>query len=99
VTLVKVRCRARGCGKLLTEVVSAHADGDELRWNSWVVIPVCPRHGGDHDYGSVAKWVEDRRRKNLPTDRRRTGRWICWAELRPAVRRARATGRTQTHRL
>lgn len=94
-TLVKVRCKVRGCGKLLAEVVSAPADGDEFRWSSYVRIPVCPRHGGAN--GSVGRWVEKRRSRGLPHDRYDTGRWICWADLRAAVRQARSTGRTQTH--
>ena len=96
-TLVEVRCKVRGCGKLLTEVVSAPSEGDELRWTSYVSIPVCPRHGGAR--GSVAKWVQKRRQVGLPHDRYITGRWICWADLRSPVQRARRTGSTQTHRL
>jgi hypothetical protein len=95
VTLVKVRCKVRGCGKLLTEVVSAPAESDELKWASYVRIPVYPRHGGAN--GSVASWVEKRRRRGLPHDRYNTGRWICWAELRPSVERARRAGKTQVH--
>jgi hypothetical protein len=96
-TLVALRCKVRGCGKLLSEVVSAPADSDDLRWSSYVWIPVCPRHGGAR--GSVAKWVAKRRRLDLPHDRYTVGRWICWEELQPAVQLARRTGRTQVHRL
>jgi hypothetical protein len=97
--LVKVHCKVRGCGKLLGWFDSAPAESDERRWSYPVPspIPVCPRHGGAS--GSVAAWVEKRRRLGLPHDRYRTGRWISWAELRPAIREARRTGKTQTHRL
>jgi hypothetical protein len=95
--LVELRCKARGCGKLLDEVVSAPASGDELRWASYVRVHLCPRHGGGGGHGSVAKWVEARRRLGRPHDRVPVGRYICWAELRSAVQQARLTGRTQVH--
>jgi hypothetical protein len=94
-TLVEVRCKARGCGKLLAEVVSVPAEGDEIAWSGMANIPVCPRHGGAR--GSVANWVEKRRRLGLPHDRYNVGQWIYWADLRAKVLRARQTGRTQVH--
>jgi hypothetical protein len=97
VTLVEVRCKAHGCGKLRGWLDWAPAESDELRWSYPVPspIPLCPHHGGVR--GSVAGWVAARRRLGLPHDRYPTGQWISWAELRPAVQRARRTGDTQTH--
>ena len=96
-TLVEVRCKAHGCGRLLDRVESAPAEGDEIRWAGPLRVSICPRHGGTR--GSIAKWVEARRRLGLPHDRYPTGRWISWAELRPAVRQARLTFETQAHYL
>ena len=94
-TLVQLRCKARGCGKLLGTVVSAPAEGDEIAWSGLVNVPVCPRHGGDRAHGSVGKWIENRRRRGLPHERVTVSRWVPWADLRPKVLRARQTGRTQ----
>jgi hypothetical protein len=99
--LVRLRCKVPGCGRLLGWIDWAPAESDEPHWSYPVPspIPLCPRHGGAHQYGSTARWVEARRRLGLPTDRVTTGRWISWAELRPAVREARRTGETQVHKL
>jgi hypothetical protein len=99
--LVELRCRVRGCGRLLGWLDSAPAESDELRWSYPVPspIPFCPRHGGAHQYGSITRWVEARRRLGLPHDRVTTGRWISWEELRSAVREARRTKKTQVHKL
>lgn len=94
-TLVEVRCKAHGCGKLLTQVVKAPAEGDEIAWSGLFNIPLCPRHGGPR--GSVAKWVENRRRRGLPHDRVTWGRRIPWADIRSKVLRARRTRRTEKH--
>jgi hypothetical protein len=93
VVLVKVLCNVRGCGKLLDEVMSAPVTED--LWTSYVFIHVCPKHGGGH--GSVAKWVAAQKRLGRPHDLLPVGRWVQWAELRPAVEKARRTGRTQKH--
>jgi hypothetical protein len=93
--LVKFRCKVRGCGKVLGWLDEAGAETDELWWADMMVVPRCPRHGGAN--GSVAKWVEKRRRAGLPHDRYATGQWIYRADLRPAVRRARLTGEPQDH--
>lgn len=95
-TLVELRCKARGCGRLLSNVISVPAEGDEIAWSGMVFVPVCPRHGGG-GYGKVAKWVEAQRRLGRPHDRVRTGQWIYWADLRPKLLLARATGRPQVH--
>jgi hypothetical protein len=93
--LVELRCKVRGCGKLLGWLESAPAESDATRWSGLYWAPVCPRHGGAAR--SVAKWVEKRRRAGLSHDRYRTGQWLPWAELRPAVRLARRTGETPPH--
>ena len=93
--LVELCCKVRGCGKVLGWIEEAGADTDERWWADMMVIPACPRHGGAN--GSVARWVEKRRRAGLPHDRYPTGRWIYRAELHPAVQRARRLGATQRH--
>jgi hypothetical protein len=93
VILVRVYCKVRGCGKLLTNVVDAPTD--EEGWIYWVRLDVCPKHGGGH--GPIPKWIESQKRLGRPTDKVRTHRWVQWSELRPAVEQARSTGRTATH--
>jgi hypothetical protein len=95
VILVEVRCKVRGCGKVLDEVEWAPAETDEDRWTAMVYVHLCPRHGGAN--GSVAAWVEKRRRAGLPHDRYAIGRYLPWDELRPAVQRARLYNDTQTY--
>jgi hypothetical protein len=96
-TLVEVRCEVRGCGLLLHEVGWAPPNSDESAWAGLVFVYLCPWHGGAH--GSVAKWVEARRRRGLPHDRYPVGRWVPWADLRAAVEQARLSEKTQVVRL
>ena len=89
--LVEVRCKT--CRKLLDEVETAPATED--LWACYVRIHVCPKHGGGH--GSVANWVAAQKRLGRPYDQTPVARWVPWAELRPAVERARARNRTSIH--
>lgn len=82
--LVKVLCKV--CGKLLDEVESGAAPTTEEAWTWYAFIHICPKHGGGH--GSVAKWVAAQKRLGRPYDRVPVGRYIQWAELRPAVEKA-----------
>jgi hypothetical protein len=95
VILVELRCKVRGCGALLDEVASAPAT-DEL-WATLVNVHLCPRHGQGAGHGNIARWQDRQRRAGKPDDRALNGRWVSWAELRPAVETARRTGRTQVH--
>jgi hypothetical protein len=95
--LVRVRCKARGCGKLLDEIVSAPARDDEDEWACYVRIQACQRHGDGAGRGNVAAWKERQRRAGKDPSRVQTHRMVQWAEFRPAVELARATGRTQKH--
>ena len=91
--LVETRCRS--CRKLLDEVVSAPT-AEEL-WASWKNFQICQRHSEGAGHGNIPRWQERQRRAGKDPHRVQTGRWIQWAELRPAVERARATGRTCVH--
>jgi hypothetical protein len=96
--LVEVRCKVRGCGLLLDNVVSVPALGDKEKWTSYVRVHLCPKHGEGAGYGNVRAWQGRQRRAGKPADRALTFQWIQWAELRPAVERALARGgRTQVH--
>lgn len=80
--LVKIRCRARGCGKTLAEVTAAPPAG------GWLPVPPCRRH--DQAHAAISKVLargENWSGMVLP---------VAAETLRPAVERARCTGRTQT---
>lgn len=96
-TLVEVRCRSRGCGRLLHLVDWAPAVGDDAEWAGWVAIMLCPRHGEGAGHGNVRAWQARQRRAGRDAGRVHTLRWLPWSELRPAVTRARRTGRTEVH--
>jgi hypothetical protein len=93
--LVEVRCRVPRCGRLLAEVTSAPAS--EEAWAYYVFVDICQRHGEGAGHGNITRWQERQRRAGKPADRREIGRYVPWAELRPAVEEARRTGRTQKH--
>jgi hypothetical protein len=92
VTLVEIRCRV--CRKLLDDVVSAPAPGDEDHWASLVRVQICQRHGEGGGHGNILAWQARQRRAGKPADRRQTHNWIPWADLRPGVEKARRTDRT-----
>ena len=94
--LVEIRCRI--CRKLLDEVENAPpAAGCD--WSYYVCVQICQRHGDGAGHGNIAQWQERQRRAGKDPDRVQTHRWIQWAELRPAVEKARRTNRTQPHTL
>ncbi|MPZ26510.1 MAG: hypothetical protein GEV12_08635 [Micromonosporaceae bacterium] len=77
------RCRA-----LLHEVTEPPAD-----WSGTLDVPSCTRCGrGRPGRGRFARWAAGRGPAPLATLAHR----VRWEELRPAVDRARATGRVQT---
>jgi hypothetical protein len=92
--LVQVRCKV--CGRLLDEVVSA-PPADGARWSDYVFVHLCLRHGEGAGHGDIRAWQERQRKAGKPTDWVEIGRYIQWAELRPAVEKARRTGRTVKH--
>lgn len=94
VVLVQVRCIV--CGRLLDDVLSAPPTSGGS-WSHYVYVHLCQRHGEGAGHGNVRAWQERQRRAGKPTDRVEKGRWIQWAELRPAVEEARRTGRTVQH--
>ena len=88
-TLVEIRCKARGCGKLLGEITELPAD-----YAGWLLVPPCRRHDsvhamirnlGDRDPDRAAEWATE---GALP---------VAWELLRPDIERALATGRTEIH--
>ena len=92
--LVEIRCKT--CGKLLDEVESAPpAAGCD--WSYYVRVQLCQRHGDGAGHGNVMRWQERQRRAGKPAGRVQTHRYIQWAELRPAVEKARLTEKTQVH--
>lgn len=91
--LVEIRCRI--CGKLLDEVEDAPVT--EEVWSYPVCVQLCQRHGDGAGHGNVMRWQERQRRAGKDPDRVQTHRWIQWAELRPAVERARARNKTSMH--
>ena len=95
--LAEIRCKARGCGRLLDVVEAGDASVTEEAWASYVRVQICQRHGPGAGRGDIGQWQERQRRAGKPADRVETGRWIQWAELRPAVEKARRTRRTQVH--
>jgi hypothetical protein len=95
IPLVNVWCKVRGCGRLLDVVESAPVTEDG--WAGYVFVHICPQHGEGGGRGNIAAWQERQRRAGKDPGRRQTGRWAPWAELRPAVEKARRTGRTQPH--
>jgi hypothetical protein len=97
--LVLVRCKARSCRKPLAEIADAPARGDEDEWACYVRIPLCQRHGDGAGRGNIAAWKERQRRAGKDPGRVQTHRMLPWAEFRPAVERARETGRTQVQRV
>jgi hypothetical protein len=97
VILVKIQCKTRGCGKVLDWVEAGDAPVTEDGWASYVAVQICQRHGPGAGRGNIRQWQERQRRAGQPADRVQTGRWIQWAELRPAVDEARRTRETQVH--
>jgi len=95
VILVEIRCRV--CRKLLDNVVSAPAPGDEVLWACVVRVQICQRHGEGGGHGNILAWQARQRQAGKAADRRQTGDWIPWADLRPGVEKARRTGRTYVH--
>jgi hypothetical protein len=95
--LIKVRCKARGCGRLLADMVDAPAPSDEFEWACYVRIPLCQRHGDGAGRGNIAAWKQRQQRAGKDHGRVATHRMVQWAEFRPKVARARATGQTQKH--
>jgi hypothetical protein len=94
VILAEIRCKT--CRKLLDEVISAPPTGG-WDWSYYVRVQICQRHGDGAGHGNVRQWQERQRRAGKDPDRVQTHRWIQWAELRPAVEKARRTNRTQVH--
>jgi hypothetical protein len=92
VILVEVRCRVRHCRKLLTEVTDPPTT--EQGWTHWWQLELCPKHGEGTGHGNVASWQERQRRAGKSTDQVRLREWRPWSDLRPAVEKARRTGRT-----
>jgi hypothetical protein len=95
VILVQIRCKV--CRRLLDEVVSAPASSDEQRWTHWVSVQICQRHGDGAGHGNIRVWQERQRRAGKPTERVVERMWICWADLRPKVEKARRDGRPGEH--
>ena len=95
--LVQVRCKARGCGRLLNEITGAPAPSDEQEWACYVRMQICQRHGDGAGRGNIAAWKQRQRRAGKDPDRVQTHQMMPWAEFRPMVELARATGRTQKH--
>ena len=87
--LAEIRCKARGCGKLLDEVADPGPVTEE-EWTYYVRVQICQRHGEGAGRGNIRRWQERQRRAGKDPDRVQTGRWIQWAELRPAVEQTRA---------
>lgn len=97
--LVQTRCKFRGCGRVLDEIVDAPAPGDEFGWACYVRIQLCQKHGDGAGWGDIAAWKERQRRAGKDPDRVQTHQMLPWAEFRPVVQRARAIGLTQVHRV
>jgi hypothetical protein len=97
--LVEIRCEVTSCRKVLENVVSAPRVGDETRWGGATRVQICQRHGEGAGWGDVQAWQERQRRLDKPTDRVVEYKWIAWADLRPAVEKARHTGRTQPYKI
>jgi hypothetical protein len=97
--LVRVRCKACRGGRLLAEIADAPAPDDDFEWTCYVRIQLCQRHGDGAGRGNITAWKERQRRAGKDPDRVQTHRMLPWAEFRPAVERARITGRTQDHRV
>lgn len=84
-TLVEIRCRARGCGALLATVDQVPGD-----WSGHVELEMCPRHGAGAPV--LARLLRMRGRASWRRVRR-----VSYQRLRPAVERARQAGRTQVY--
>jgi hypothetical protein len=98
--LVDIRGKVTSCRKLLDYVVWApSAEGDEWRWSGLCRVSLCQRHGDSEAWGDIQAWRERQRRAGKPTDRIQTHTRIPWADLRPAVEKARRTGKTQSYEI
>jgi hypothetical protein len=67
----------------------------EKGWTHWGQFKICPKHAEGAGHGNIAAWQERQRRAGKPTDEVRLREWRPWSNLRPAVEKARRTGRTQ----
>ena len=94
--LVNVRCRIPECRALLGWFDEAPPANDR-RWEIGMIqVRLCGPHGEGAGHGNVRAWQDRQRRAGRPTDRVEHNKWVYWRELRPAVEKARQTGRTQT---
>jgi hypothetical protein len=97
VILIEVRCKIYDCGRLLDEVEAGAPPVTEEAWTWYTFVHLCPKHGDGAGYGNIRKWQVRQRRAGKADDRVQIGQWIPWAELRPAVERARRLGQTVKH--
>ena len=88
--LVEFRCKTPGCGRLLDAIAEPLPAGTLLSYR----VSLCPRHGG-----SVENWRRLGRPGRVLAVTLPQHRTVPYATLAPLMRRARDTGRTQTHRL
>jgi hypothetical protein len=84
VILVQVRCKARGCGKLLASITAPPAD-----YSGWLLIPECRKHGKAH-----AMLARRRERGENWED---LALPVPWETLRPAVHLSESTKRAEVH--
>jgi len=92
VTLVELRCGRRGCGRLLGGVV------EPVDWSATLTVPTCPagHHRGPTPWTARGRW------RGWQGVRRRGDAFLIGIalrltveDLRPAIERARASGRRE----
>lgn len=91
-TLVEIRCKTRGCGRLLGTVDRAPED-----WSGFLVVPACPDHGWNvtGPIGGVRRAFGEPM-GDLPPVAERSVQ-VRYASLRPAIEEAWRTSRRQVH--
>ncbi len=89
--LVEIRCKAKGCGKLLKTV-----DKRPPTWDGELGIPVCGRHteGAIRPRGFLGWARSQALAGHSPPFMATLGRTVPWSDLRPAIEKAERFGRT-----